>query len=67
MAESISSGTTPRPAAAETKAQRIERLKRSKNAWDHFDEIQEFARQGFASIPAEWIGTYFRTWGKLSP
>ena len=63
MAESISSGTTPQAAASETKAQRIERLKRSKNAWDHFDEIQEFARQGFASIPPEWIGTYFRTWG----
>ena len=48
---------------AETKAQRIERLKRSKNAWDHFDEIQQFARDGFASIPPEWLGTYFRTWG----
>jgi sulfite reductase (ferredoxin) len=49
--------------AVETKAQRIERLKRSKNAWEHFDEIQEFARKGFDSIPAEWVGTYFRTWG----
>jgi sulfite reductase (ferredoxin) len=50
-------------AATETKAQRIERLKREKNAWEHFDEIREFARQGHSSIPAEWIGTYFRTWG----
>jgi len=49
--------------AVETKAQRIERLKRSKNAWEHFDEIQEFARTGFDSIPPEWVGTYFRTWG----
>jgi len=59
--------STPTKAAetkvTETKAQRIERLKRSKNAWDHFDEIQQFARDGFASIPPEWLGTYFRTWG----
>jgi sulfite reductase (ferredoxin) len=48
---------------AETKAQRVERLKRSKNAWDHFDEIQQFARTGFDSIPPEWLGTYFRSWG----
>ncbi len=47
----------------ETKAQRVERLKRSKNAWDHFDEIQQFARDGFDSIPPEWLGTYFRSWG----
>jgi sulfite reductase (ferredoxin) len=47
----------------ETKAQRVERLKRSKNAWDHFDEIQQFARTGFDSIPPEWLGTYFRSWG----
>ena len=47
----------------ETKAQRIERLKRAKNAWEHLDEIRAFARDGFASIPPEWIGTYFRTWG----
>src|SRR5271154_2202529 len=47
----------------ETKAQRVERLKRSKNAWEHFDEIREFARQGIDSVPAEWKGTYFRSWG----
>ena len=47
----------------ETKAQRVERLKREKNAWDHFDQIREFARQGHASIPPEWLGTYFRSWG----
>jgi len=50
-------------AVTETKAQRIERFKREKNAWEHFDEIREFARQGHSSIPQEWIGTYFRTWG----
>src|SRR6202047_3802836 len=47
----------------ETKAQRVERLKHAKNAWEHFDEIREFARRGYASIPPEWMGTYFRTWG----
>ncbi len=47
----------------ETKAQRIERLKRAKNAWEHLDEIREFARKGYASIPPEWFSTYFRTWG----
>jgi sulfite reductase (ferredoxin) len=47
----------------ETKAQRVERLKRSKNAWEHFDEIREFARNGYASIPPEWFSAYFRSWG----
>ncbi len=47
----------------ETKAQRVERLKREKNAWQHLDEIREFARHGFESIPPEWLGTYFRSWG----
>lgn len=47
----------------ETKAQRVERLKREKNAWQAFDEIREFARMGRASVPPEWLSTYFRTWG----
>jgi sulfite reductase (ferredoxin) len=47
----------------ENKAQRVERLKREKNAWEHFDEIRAFAREGHASIPPEWLGTYFRSWG----
>jgi len=46
----------------ETKAQRIERLKREKLAWDHLEEIRAFARDGHASIPQEWLGTYFRSW-----
>lgn len=50
----------------ETKAQKVERLKREKNAWEHLDEIRAFARQGFDSIPAEWLNTYFRTWGVYS-
>lgn len=47
----------------ETKAQRVERLKREKNAWEHLDEIREFAREGYESISPEWLGTYFRSWG----
>jgi sulfite reductase (ferredoxin) len=47
----------------ETKAQKVERLKREKFAWERLDEIREFARQGHGSIPPEWLGTYFRTWG----
>src|SRR6266849_1552945 len=51
------------PDLKETKAQRVERLKRAKNPWDHLDEIRQFACNGFASIPPEWLGTYFRPWG----
>jgi len=47
----------------ETTAQRVERLKRAVNPWEGLDEIRRFAREGFDSIPAEWIGTYFRWWG----
>ena len=47
----------------ETKAQKVERLKRSMNPWDGLAEIRRFARGGFDAIPAEWIGTYFRWWG----
>lgn len=47
----------------ETKAQKVERLKREKNAWEHLDEIRRFAREGHGSIPPEWLTTYFRTWG----
>jgi sulfite reductase (ferredoxin) len=54
------------PAASpikETKAQKVERLKRAMNPWEGLAEIRRFAREGFASIPPEWIGTYFRWWG----
>jgi sulfite reductase (ferredoxin) len=52
-------------AVKETKAQRAERLKREKNPWDAIEEIRAFARNGHASIPAEW-STYFRWWGIYS-
>jgi sulfite reductase (ferredoxin) len=49
--------------AKETKAQKVERLKRSKNPWEGLEEIRRFAGEGFESIPPEWLGTYFRWWG----
>ena len=33
------------------------------NPWQALDEIRRFAREGFQSIPPEWLGTYFRWWG----
>ena len=50
-------------AVTETKAQKSERLKRALNPWEGLEEIRRFAREGFDSIPPEWIGTYFRWWG----
>ena len=49
--------------AKETKAQRVERLKRASNPWEGLEEIRRFSREGFGSIPPEWLGTYFRWWG----
>ncbi len=51
------------PDLKESKTQRVERLKREKNAWNHLDEIRQFARMGHSSIPSAWLGTYFRSWG----
>ncbi len=51
------------PQISETKAQRVERLKREKNPWECFDEIRRFAQQGYDSIPPEWLTSYFRWWG----
>ncbi len=50
----------------ETKAQRVERLKREQNPWTCLDDIRRFARDGYAAIPPEWLGTYFRWWGVYS-
>jgi sulfite reductase (ferredoxin) len=55
--------TTTSSTPKETKAQRAERLKRAFNAWEGLEQIRRFAREGFESIPPEWIGTYFRWWG----
>ncbi|MGA2813735.1 MAG: nitrite reductase [Candidatus Acidiferrum sp.] len=54
------------PRVKETKAQRIERLKLAKNAWEALDELRAFARTGWDSVPPEWFSTYFRTWGVYS-
>src|SRR2546425_13378212 len=50
-------------AVKETKAQRVERLKRELNPWEAHAEIERFAREGWDSVPPEWLGTYFRWWG----
>jgi sulfite reductase (ferredoxin) len=55
--------TTTNSTPKETKAQRAERLKRAFNPWEGLEQIRGFAREGFDSIPPEWIGTYFRWWG----
>ncbi len=47
----------------ETKAQRVERLKREKNPWESLAEFREFARRGYDAIPPEWLGSYLRWWG----
>lgn len=51
------------PQQKETKAQRIERLKREKNPWECLDEVMRFAKDGHQSIPSEWLDLYFRWWG----
>jgi sulfite reductase (ferredoxin) len=51
------------PATKETKAQRIERLKRANNPWEIFDEVRAFAREGRSSVVPEWAGAYFKWWG----
>lgn len=63
LGKTFGTGDSTMGEVKETKAQRVERLKNAKNAWEHFDEIREFARKGYAAIPPEWMGTYFRTWG----
>jgi sulfite reductase (ferredoxin) len=47
----------------ETKAQRAERLKAAINPWAAYAEIERFGREGWDSIPPEWLNTYFRWWG----
>src|SRR2546427_1514443 len=54
-------------AVKETKAQRVERLKRELNPWEAYADIQRFAREGWDAVPPEWLGTYFRWWGIYTP
>ena len=51
------------PRVAETKAQKVERLKREKNPWAALDEVKAFARQGRESVIPDWANTYFKWWG----
>ncbi len=51
------------PPQKETKAQRMERLKREKNPWEAFDEVRAFAREGRSSVVPEWASAYFKWWG----
>lgn len=50
-------------ALKETKAQKMERLKREKNPWEAFNDVREFARQGRTSVVPEWASAYFKWWG----
>jgi len=57
-------GSTPGiRATKETKAQKVERLKRAKNPWEALEIIKTFARQGRASVLPEWANLYFKWWG----
>src|ERR1700728_2935613 len=47
----------------ETKAQRMERLKREKNPWEAMGEIRAFAAAGRESVLPEWASAYFKWWG----
>lgn len=53
----------PKAALKETKAQRMERLKRERNPWQIFDDVRRFAREGRASVIPEWASAYFKWWG----
>jgi sulfite reductase (ferredoxin) len=57
------SGSLVAPIKKETKAQKVERLKREKNPWAALEEIKEFARLGRDSVLPEWASTYFKWWG----
>ena len=57
-------GSTLNPAPAkETKAQKVERLKRAKNPWESFADIEGFARAGRTAVLPEWANLYFKWWG----
>jgi sulfite reductase (ferredoxin) len=47
----------------ETRAQKMERLKREKNPWEAFAEVRAFAREGRDSVVPDWANAYFKWWG----
>ncbi len=63
MTELTTEPVATAPAVKETKAQRMERLKREVNPWEVFDEVRRFAREGRGSVLAEWASVYLKWWG----
>jgi sulfite reductase (ferredoxin) len=59
----ISRGDFSMAEVKETKAQRMERLKREKNPWEALDEVRAFAAAGRESVLPEWASAYFKWWG----
>ena len=51
------------PVVKETKAQKSERLKLSKNPWESWDEVREYAKGGRDSVAPDWSNLYFKWWG----
>jgi sulfite reductase (ferredoxin) len=47
----------------ESKAQRVERLKRERNPWEMLPDLLRYAREGFESIPEDDLNLRFRWWG----
>jgi len=54
---------SPTPAVKETKAQKSERLKLTKNPWDGWEEVRRFALEGRDAVQPEWANLYFKWWG----
>lgn len=65
MTENITEVTTEitRQEPKETPTQRVERIKREKAPWSILEDIQRYAREGFASIPSDDLAVRFRAWG----
>ncbi len=62
-AEGLDKVPSPLAAAKETKAQKVERLKRENNPWEAWSDVRRFAAEGRESVLPEWAGTYFKWWG----
>ncbi|MDE1161096.1 MAG: nitrite/sulfite reductase [Acidobacteriaceae bacterium] len=62
MADGNESAAAP-VVVKETKAQKVERLKREKNPWESWSDVEGYAKAGRESVAAEWSGMYFKWWG----
>ncbi len=47
----------------ESKAQRVERIKRERSPWEMMPDLIRYAQMGFESIPEEDLTVRFRWWG----